>query len=352
MKFFKQILEQQDHCYAVNIMPADGEPYAFFASENRGECFAWDCATLTKRKSVWKEPGGTMNLVSIPGKKGEFLAVQKFFRLYDWEEACLVWVRPDELGGYQVKKLFTLPYLHRFDLLERNGNVWLLCCTLAAHKQTRDDWSQPGSVYAAVLPANDELPIELSVLRDDFYQNHGYARVKQKDGDAGLVTCEQGVFLFTPPEDLNGTWLVEQLMDQPTSDADMIDIDGDGEAEIATIETFHGRYFRIYKRIQERWEKVFEHPEISDFYHVVKAGHLCGHPVFVGGCRRGKQQLFVVQYHEEKQSFEIVTVDEGVGPSNVVIGNSLQQDCIFAANREAAQAAVYYVKEQLWNMKH
>lgn len=345
MKFLKKVLEQQDHCYAVNVMQADEEPYVYFAAENKGGCFAWDCTTLTKRKSVWEQPGGTMSLVAIPGKTGEFLAVQKFFRLYEWEEACLVWVHPDGNGGYRVKELFTLPYLHRFDLLERNGNVWLICCTLAAHKQTREDWSHPGSVYAAVLPDDLEMPVELLALREDFYQNHGYARVKQNGYDVGLVTCGQGVFLFTPPEALGGTWLVEQLMDQPTSDADLIDIDGDGEKEIATIEAFHGRYFRIYKRCKEGWKKVFEHPEVSDFYHVVKAGFLCGHPVFIGGCRRGKQQLFLVQYNKEKQNFEITTVDEGVGPSNVVIYNGSQQDCIFAANREASHAAVYFVKE-------
>lgn len=345
MKFEKRLLERQDHCYAVNIMQADGEPYVFFAAENHGGCFAWDCGTLTKRKTVWEGPGGTMGFVPVPGRKGEFLAVQKFFRLYEWEEACLVWVRPDGQGGYRVKEIFTLPYLHRFDLLERNGNVWLICCTLAAHKQTREDWSWPGSVYTAALPSDWEQPVKLSALRADLYQNHGYARVKQKDCDAGLITCEQGVFLFTPPADLSGAWSVEQLMNQPVSDADLIDIDGDGEEEIATIEPFHGRYFRIYKRFGKRFEKVFEHPEVSDFYHVVKAGYLCGHPVYIGGCRGGGRQLFVVEYNKEKRCFEITTADEGVGPSNAVIYNGPNQDCIFAANREAAEAAVYVVSQ-------
>lgn len=351
MEFTKRVLEQQDHCYAVNVMEADGEPYVFFAAENHGSCFAWDCETFTKRKSVWEQPGGTMSMVPVPGRDGEFLAVQKFFRLYDWEEACLVWVRLDGQDSYGVKELFTLPYLHRFDLLERNGIVWLICCTLAAHKQTREDWSQPGGVYAAVLPADEKQPVELTALREDFYQNHGYARVRQEGYDAGLVTCEQGIFLFTPPEDIDGEWSVEQVMNQPTGDADLIDIDGDGEMEIAAIEAFHGRYFRIYKCVEGQWIQVFEHPETSEFYHVVRAGILGGQPVFVWGCRRGKQQLFVVRYNREQQEFEIITVDEGVGPSNAVIYNGSQQDCILAANREAAQAAVYVVKERPWNTK-
>lgn len=341
MKFTKQILEEQDHCYAVNVMESDGEPYVFYAVENRGNCLAWDCATLTKRKVVWDQPGGTMGLVAIPGKPGEFLAIQKFFRLYDWEEACLVWVIPDGAGGFQVKELFTLPYLHRFDLLERNGKVWFIGCTLAAHKQTREDWSIPGSVYVAPLPEDAGQPFELTELRNDFFQNHGYTRIKKEGSDCGIVTCEQGVFVFTPPSDADGEWTVEKLMSQPTSDAALIDIDGDGEAEIATIEAFHGRYFRIYKRMEGVWTKVFEHPEVSDFYHVVKAGILCGKPVFVGGCRRGKQQLFVVTYNSSIGEFEITTVDEGVGPSNVALYNGPSGDFIFSANREAAMAVVY-----------
>ena len=76
MHFTKRILEEQDHCYAVEVMQVQGEPYVFYAAENRGGCFAWDCETLSKRLSVWEQPGGTMSIVEIPGKPGEFLAVQ------------------------------------------------------------------------------------------------------------------------------------------------------------------------------------------------------------------------------------------------------------------------------------
>lgn len=345
MKFRKKILEEQDHCYAVEVMEADGKPYVFFAAENHGGCFAWDCETLTKRKQVWTEPGGTMSIVAIPNRPGEFLAVQKFFRLYDWEEACLVWVKPATEGGYQVKELFTLPYLHRFDLLQRDGRIWLIACTLAAHKQTREDWSCAGSVYAAELPADWDGTFALRELRGDFYENHGYTRIRRDGYDAGLVTCQQGVFLFIPPAKGSSDWDVQQLMTQPTSDAALIDLDGDGEEEIATIEPFHGKYFRIYKRQDGVWTQIFEHPETTEFYHVVKAGTLCGRPAFVGGCRRGKQQLFAVTWDQAAQKPAVQLVDEGVGPSNAAIYHGAYGDCIFAADREAAEAAVYFAEE-------
>ena len=57
-----------------------------------------------------------------------------------------------------------------------------------------------------------------------------------------------------------------------------------------------------------------------------------------------QQQLFTVTWDAERQRFEIQTVDEGVGPSNAVIYNGPSGDCIFAADREAAQAAVYFAE--------
>lgn len=343
MRYTKRLLAEMDHCYAVTVMQAEGEPNAFFAAENKGPCLAVDCATKQKRRTVWEEPGGTRSMVAIPGHPGEFLAVQKFYRLFDWEEACLVWVRPDGKGGYETRELVTTAYLHRFDILQRDGRAWLVICTLAAHKQTREDWSCPGSIYVAPMPASWDEAVRLTPLKEDCFQNHGYARISLDGHDAGLVTCAQGVFEVIPPPAGSERWEVRQIMDMPTSDADWIDIDGDGENEIATIEAFHGCYFRIYKKTDGQYRKVFEHPEATEFYHVVKAGYLAGKPCFVGGCRRGRQQLFVVYWDAEGGRFRWDLVDEGVGPSNVWIHHGADGDEIYAANREAAQAAVYTV---------
>ena len=50
MRYTKRLLAEMDHCYAVTVMQAEGEPYAFFAAENKGPCLAVDCATHTARK--------------------------------------------------------------------------------------------------------------------------------------------------------------------------------------------------------------------------------------------------------------------------------------------------------------
>lgn len=344
MKFQKKVIEELDHCYAVEVMEAEGRPYAFFAAENQGPCFAIDCETLTDRRQIWTEPGGTMSMAKIPGKKGEFLAVQRFFRLYDWEDACLVWVKPTATG-YETSELFTLPYLHRFDLLQRGNKIWLIVCTLAAHKKTLEDWSCPGSVYVAELPPDWDGKINLKKLRGGFYQNHGYTRLRRDGYEEGLITCQQGIYIFTPPCAGSDEWGIRQIMPQATSDAALIDLDGDGEEEIAAIEQFHGCYFRIYKKLAGEWKLVFQHPEITEFYHVVKSGMLCGKPAFIGGCRRGRQQLFAITWDKKTDKPLVHTIDENVGPSNAVIFNGTRGDMIFSANREAGQAAVYFARD-------
>jgi hypothetical protein len=133
-------------------------------------------------------------------------------------------------------------------------------------------------------------------------------------------------------------------MDWPISDIAAIDIDGDGELEFATIEPFHGSHFRVYKRVDGVYRKVYEHPEVSEFYHVVVGTTLAGKPVFVGGCRRGRQQLFYVHALQNAPGvLQAEVIEEGVGPSNVHVMHEPGRDIIVSANREKAEAALYIV---------
>jgi len=344
MKITRKDLVKMEKCYAVSVMNIDKKPYVFYATEGNGSCVAFDCDTLSDQKVIWNEPGGTMNMVAIPDSE-DFLAIQKFFRLYDWEEATLVWAKTCGKGVYTTKPILQLAYLHRIGIVESNNKRYLVCCTLAEHKATVDDWSYPGKVYAGKLPEDLNKPFKLQILMDDMTQNHGFARVEWNSKQAVMITGRNGVFIITPPETDSAGWRIEKIMEQAVSDADMIDIDGDGEMEIATIEQFHGKFFRVYKKIDEKYVMIFEHQEKAEFYHVVKSGIINGKPVFVGGCRRGKQQLFLVKAEDNNNSrLETVLIDEGVGPSNIEISNLSEGDIIFSANREIGYATVYQIK--------
>jgi hypothetical protein len=346
MKITKKALVELNRCYAASSLDIDGKKHLLFATEGEGPCYAYSGADYGERKTVWEGPGGTMSIVPIPGRNGEFLAVQKFFKLFQWDEAVVVWVKPQADGGFAVREILHLPYIHRFDLLSVGGRHWFLGCTLAESKETRDDWSKPGKMYAGLLPADWDQPLELAVLKDDLFKNHGYSRIVIDGVPRGMVTSDEGAFLVTPPREASGSWSVERFMDWPISDIDAIDLDGDGELEYATIEPWHGSYFRVYKKINGKFERIFEHPEVSEFYHVVVGARLRGKPVFIGGCRRGKMQLFYVEATSTSPlALSAVEIEAGVGPSNVAVVNETDRDVIVSANREKAEAALYFVAD-------
>ena len=342
MKIDKRFLATLNRCYSCNSIEVDGQTRILLATEGEGACLAWSGPDYTQSHTVWDGPGGTMSIVPIPGTNGEFLAVQKFFRMFDWEEAKVVHVRPLANGNYEVTDILQLPYIHRFDLLTVGGRHYFIGCTLATTKTTKEDWSNPGKIWVGEYTGAG--PLQVSVLKAGLTKNHGYSRLVRDGAMHGLVTCEEGAFEVTPPQTPGGEWAVRQFMDWPTSLISAIDTDGDGELEFATIEALHGEYFRIYKKIDGVFKKVFEHPEITEFYHVVVGTTLAEEPVFIGGCRRGKQQLFYVRAKQNTPlELEAVVIEEGVGPSNAYVLHEKERDVLVSANREKAEAALYFV---------
>jgi len=346
MTFEKHFLADLPRCYATSHMNIHGESTVLVATEGEGACLAFTGTDYTTRRTVWDGPGGTMSMVAIPGKDGEFLAVQKFFKLYQWDEAVISWVKARADGSFAFREILKLPYIHRFDLFASGGSVHFLGCTLAERKETRDDWSKAGKVYVGILPDDWDSPLEIRVLKEGLFRNHGYARSVWQGRDAGLITADQGAFAITPPAAPGADWTVERFMDWPISDIAACDIDSDGELEYATIEPWHGEYFRVYKRVGNAWRMLYQHPEVSEFYHVVVDASLRGEPVFIGGCRRGTQHLFYIHVAKrEPLILEAVAIDEGVGPSNVAVFHEAERDVIISANREKAEAALYFVRD-------
>ncbi|WP_263772663.1 hypothetical protein [Propionivibrio soli] len=342
MRIEKRKLADLPSCYSCNTIEVDGKTRILLASEADKPCLAWTSPDYTESHTVWEGPGGTMSIVPVPGTNGEFIAVQKFYRMFDWEEAKVVHVRPLPSGKYEVTDILQLPYVHRIDLLTVGDRHYFIACTLATKKATKDDWSTSGKILVGEY--NGAKPLSVTVLKEGITKNHGYSRLVRDGVAHGLVTGEEGAFEVTPPQTPGGQWSVHQFMDWPISDISAIDIDGDGELEFATIEAFHGEYFRVYKKINGEFRKIYEHPEVTEFYHVVVGATLAGKPVFVGGCRRGKQQLFYVRPKTTSPlQLEAVLIEEGVGPSNAMVVHEKGRDLLVVANREIDQAALYVV---------
>ena len=124
------------------------------------------------------------------------------------------------------------------------------------------------------------------------------------------------MFRFTPPAAPDGEWTVDQLLDEPTSDALLLDFDGDGEKEMLTLSPFHGDTLKVFKKIDGAFRQVFEYEKKIEFAHAICAAELNGEPFAVIGYRKGDRDLLAVRYQDGGYQVEIL--DHDVGPANAL----------------------------------
>ena len=103
-----------------------------------------------------------MTLLQVPNSNGAFLSTHKFYSPNNSKEALLVLATPVNLDGepvetlaeehtWLVTELAEIPFLHRFDILSRNGKYYIIACALKSDHEYRDDWTHPGKILVAEL---------------------------------------------------------------------------------------------------------------------------------------------------------------------------------------------------------
>lgn len=336
MKIQKTVLGQIDKVYAPCIAPLDGGLCCIGCTEGGGEARAW---VGGRSELLWDGPGGTMNIVPVPGVPGTFFATQRFLPVFDAKACTLNLVRRQN-GSWSVTEVMPFPYLHRFDLFEHDGAVYFVGATLCAGKAFQQDWSQPGAVYTAKLDfAHLERPLACRELYRGITKNHGlWHDTGWGEHGAYFVAGEQGAFVFPIPADpMADAWHVSKVLDGEVSDLALCDADGDGEPELAAIQPFHGSRAVLYHLHDGRFCPVWE-KEI-DFGHVVWGGLLAGQPAFLLGYRRQAMELFALTW--EHSAWQETLVDTGTGPSQIAVCESGGRTQVLAANRQIGELALY-----------
>lgn len=342
MKVKKKVISDLTLCYWVTTLDIKGELYFLVASEKAYSCLLFD-KYGKQVDEVWKEPGGTMTAVQVPGSDGAFLATHRMYAPDDNREASIVLAYPAD-GVWKIKTLCHLQGVHRFDILRRNGVNYLIACTIKSDYKYEGDWRFPGKVFAAQLPDDLEgLPegfeLPLTVLCDKVLKNHGYSRDLHEGVETAVVTSEEGVFRFTPPAESGGEWKIEQYLDEPTSDALFLDLDGDGEKEMLTLSPFHGNTLKVFKKTDGAYRKVFEYEKKLPFIHAVCPAVLGGREIAVVGYRRADRDLLAVSCVDGDYRVEIL--DHDVGPANARAAVIDGKTVVVSANREISEVAYY-----------
>lgn len=345
MNVSKKVISNLTKCYSIAPLTYDGQKYFLVAAEKVDRCLLFDLKG-NQVDTVWSEPGGVMSMVQVPGSNGQFLATHKFYSPNDSKEAKIVIVTPKSKGNWEVKTLVELPHVHRFDIVQRNGVNYIIACALKSGHEFKEDWSMPGKVYAAVLPDDlsaydEEHQLELHVIKDNMLKNHGYYRVKENGMDTSIISADCGVFQFIPPETPSGEWEIKELLNTPASDAVLIDMDEDGERELAVLSPFHGDQISIYKKKDQKFEKVYEYEKSAEFTHAIFGGDICGQKTLVVGHRKAERNLIAFTYNKETNAYEAKILDEDCGPANVFHYVNEGEDIVISANREIDEVAMY-----------
>ena len=342
MKITKKHLDDIKRCYCASNIFFDNRNHILLASEDPNvACNMYEGENFEKKTRVWTEPGGCMSIVPVPGKDNEFLAVQEFYLKVSPSLSKLVWGKYDN-GEWTFKDVVSLPYLHRFGILNQNGVNYLVLATIATSKKEKNDWSVPGRVYVCELPEDPSKGVDLQILIDGLYRNHGFYQRNEMGRDVAYFGSDQGIMRVSCPEERGGQFKVEYILQGRIGEVAVIDIDNDGEDEIMTIEEFHGNTIQIYKKIEGRYQKVWKYDHTIDFAHSIIGATLAGRNSFVCGVRREDAELFIVQYVDGE--YQVTVVDQGVGPANLCVVNEENRDLIVAANHTANEAAVYIVE--------
>lgn len=348
MKVTKKVIGNLEKCYCVAPLVYKGEKHLLVAAEKINQCRMYDLEGNLE-DVIWDEPGGTMSMVQVPGTDGQFLATHKFYSPNDSKEAKIMVVTPKD-GKWDIKTLAELPFVHRFDIISRNGINYLIACTIKSDHEYKEDWRTPGKVYATKLPEdltqiNEENLLKLEVLKDGLLKNHGYCKTEMDGVLCSIVAAEEGVFQFVPPTEDGGSWEVKQILNEPASDMAFADFNGDGNKEMLTISPFHGDKIFVYQLQDGAYKKIYTYENDMEFAHGIWGGKVCGKEGVIIGHRKAERNLaFFSCTDPANMVIERELIDENIGPANVLYYENNGKNYILSANREIDEIALYEVE--------
>ncbi len=345
LKVEKKVIASIEKCYAVCPIKIRGVQGFLIATEKEGGCYFFNLdGELIE--TIWSDFGGVMSLVPVPNQDGQFMATQEFYSPNDSKNARIVLATPLE-EGWEIRTLAELPFVHRFDILSTPDHNFLLACTLKSDHNFKEDWTHPGKIFGCVLPSDLSDPaytLDLKVLMDGLTRNHGFYRSSEDGLPFVLISTENGIFKVKPPNAHASEWQIEKILDQASSDATLVDLDGDGLMELVTLSPFHGDDLNIFHLKDGKYILEFSYPGKLEFLHAIWSGEIMGKPTVLIGHRKGNRDLFALTFNNETKAYERQIIDTDSGPANVTYLVVDAKRMIIATNRETDEVATYTLR--------
>lgn len=348
MNIEKTILQDQiPGLYAVGDVWLEGHLFYGAASEDPGGPLYLINAQTKKSFPIHGGPGGVMAVINSAGENAMF-CIEEFYPVFQSATAKIVRVELGRCaGGYQAaarEVVAEVPYVHRIAQLKEPDGTYLAAGRLCKSKTEPEDWSTSGTMEIGAYHRG-ESHISMEQIWDGVNKHHAMFVKENPDGyDDLYFGGTEGVFRSSRQE---GVWKTERLLDVPTSDIVVWDLDGDGREELAIIEGFHGSKAVLFKNLGHGYERMLEYD--LDFGHVLWGGNFLGLPALITGSRGGNKELILYRFHTAEdgrmQLSKKVVIDAGQAPAQILVHDYNSCAEIIAANHGAKQLAFYHCEE-------
>jgi hypothetical protein len=326
VKVTKRTVGNIEKGYSIATVPAitvDGMPAFAAGSEVDGPLLFFEPPDYKSTK-ISDGPGGFISLWPLIHKGCPYIVASVDFKPVFQARNCRIQIYPLDQGpGPAPYEAGPLPYTHRVAVAKVAGKDYLLASTLCESKESKDDWSHPGGIHVAQIPADLSEPLRPRQVVFGLNKNHGmdFARLPSSPNGGFLLSAMEGLFYLHIPDDPEGEWPSEKIADGEHSDAFAYDVEGTGTPQVFAISPFHGTTVKIYRHEQGSWQPSVIADDIS-FGHVVWAGELLGEPALLVGGRRERRELRLYRKSGlggKEFSYEII--EEDIGPTQVAVVN-------------------------------
>lgn len=332
----KKVILNIESVYTATAFQIGAETFVAAGSETKPEVYLYNLNTGTS-SFVDGCPGGVMSFVPVPGNPDLFYSIMGLFPPFLGLEAG-VFMHNRASGKWVTTKAMELPFAHRCDILHRDGKNYLFAVSCSKFKENPTDWTQNGEIYVIRLdekgmPQTPEL-VDNSILR-----NHGMLKTTVNGVETLCVSGAEGIFYLD--QQAGDTWSLKPLFDKEVSEFCFIDLDGDGQDELVTIEPFHGENLNVYKLNGSNWEQKFN--ASLSFGHGLSCGMFKNEPVIMVGNRRGSFTLDMFKAtNVDKGQFTREAIEEEAGPTQTLVFKANNTDYILSSNQKKNEVAIYW----------
>ena len=334
----KKVILNIESNYTANAFQVGSAFYVGAGSETKPEVYLYNIASDSS-SFVNGCPGGVMSFIPTPGNPGRFFSIMGLFPPFIGAEAG-VFMHQKSDEKWTTAKVMDLPFAHRCELINRDGINYLFAASVSKHKKDPADWSKKGEVYLARLTENFELPLKWELIDNNITRNHGMIRAKVDGVETVCISGAEGIFYFE--QKAGDKWEKKPLFDKEVSEFGFVDLDGDGQNELITIEPFHGQSLCVYKKTDGEWELKFS--DTLSFGHGLSCGIFKNEPIIVVGNRRGSFALDQFKVTDLSGEWKLTRglIEGDTGPTQTQVFTANGTDYILSSNQKKNEVVLYY----------